>query len=182
MEPAVWQDPCWIESPPPDLPVPESHLGATQWRTIPITLTDNNNGESHEFPILRGTIGPGAADISSLYKETGSSPTTPGSWPPRAATAPSPTSTARRACCSTVATRSSSSRPRQLSGGRLSAGLRRAAERQQLSEFEAIITTTRCSTRTSRTSSTASITTPTPWPSCAASSGRCPASTTTPWT
>jgi citrate synthase len=34
-----------------------------------ITLT--NNGKSHELPILRGTIGPGAADITSLYKETG---------------------------------------------------------------------------------------------------------------
>jgi len=36
-----------------------------------ITLTDNNNGESHEFPILRGTMGPGAFEVTSLYKETG---------------------------------------------------------------------------------------------------------------
>jgi len=36
-----------------------------------ITLTDNNNGESHELPILRGSMGPGAVEITSLYKETG---------------------------------------------------------------------------------------------------------------
>jgi len=35
-----------------------------------ITLT-NNNGESREFPLLRGTMGPGAVDITSLYKESG---------------------------------------------------------------------------------------------------------------
>ena len=36
-----------------------------------VTLINNNNGESREFPIHRGTIGPGAFDIASLYKETG---------------------------------------------------------------------------------------------------------------
>lgn len=36
-----------------------------------VTLTDNNNGESHELPIIRGSLGPGAFDITSLYKETG---------------------------------------------------------------------------------------------------------------
>lgn len=36
-----------------------------------VTLTDNNSGESREFPIVRGAMGPGAVDISSLYKESG---------------------------------------------------------------------------------------------------------------
>ena len=36
-----------------------------------VTLIDNNNGESHEFPIIRGSMGPGAVDISSLYRESG---------------------------------------------------------------------------------------------------------------
>ena len=36
-----------------------------------ITLTDNSSGERHEIPIVRGTMGPGAADITSLYKKAG---------------------------------------------------------------------------------------------------------------
>ncbi len=36
-----------------------------------VTITNDSTGDSHSFPLLRGTIGPAAADISSLYKESG---------------------------------------------------------------------------------------------------------------
>ncbi len=36
-----------------------------------VTLTDNRNGKTYEFPILDGTIGPSVIDISNLYKTTG---------------------------------------------------------------------------------------------------------------
>jgi citrate synthase len=36
-----------------------------------VTITNDSTGESHAFPLLRGSIGPAAADISSLYKEAG---------------------------------------------------------------------------------------------------------------
>lgn len=36
-----------------------------------VTLTDNRNGKSYEFPILDGTKGPSVIDISSLYAQTG---------------------------------------------------------------------------------------------------------------
>ncbi len=36
-----------------------------------VTLTDNTTGKSVELPIQRGTEGPGAIDISRLYRETG---------------------------------------------------------------------------------------------------------------
>jgi citrate synthase len=36
-----------------------------------ITLTNNNTGQSHEFELKHGTIGPPAFDISTLYRETG---------------------------------------------------------------------------------------------------------------
>ncbi|ASM40411.1 citrate synthase [Campylobacter sp. RM12327] len=36
-----------------------------------VTLTDNRNGKSYEFPILDGTLGPSVIDISSLHKNTG---------------------------------------------------------------------------------------------------------------
>ena len=36
-----------------------------------VTLTDNRNGKSYEFPILDGTMGPSVIDISSLYKQAG---------------------------------------------------------------------------------------------------------------
>lgn len=36
-----------------------------------ITLTNNRNGKSYEFPILDATVGPSVIDISTLYKETG---------------------------------------------------------------------------------------------------------------
>mgnify|MGYP001820518168 CR=1 FL=1 len=36
-----------------------------------VTITNDSTGESHAFPLLTGTIGPAAADISSLYKEAG---------------------------------------------------------------------------------------------------------------
>ena len=36
-----------------------------------MTLTDNRNGKSYEFPILDGSIGPSVVDMSSLYKQTG---------------------------------------------------------------------------------------------------------------
>ena len=36
-----------------------------------VTLTDNRNGKSYEFPILDGTKGPSVIDISTLYKDTG---------------------------------------------------------------------------------------------------------------
>ena len=36
-----------------------------------ITITDNKSGERHELPLLQGTMGPGAVDITSLYKNAG---------------------------------------------------------------------------------------------------------------
>jgi len=36
-----------------------------------ITLTNNNTGESREFELKHGTIGPPAFDISTLYRESG---------------------------------------------------------------------------------------------------------------
>jgi len=36
-----------------------------------VTLIDNRNGKSYEFPILEATVGPSVVDISTLYKETG---------------------------------------------------------------------------------------------------------------
>jgi len=36
-----------------------------------ITLTNNRDGKSYEFPILDATVGPSVIDISTLYKETG---------------------------------------------------------------------------------------------------------------
>lgn len=36
-----------------------------------VTLTDNRNGKSYEFPILDGTLGPSVIDISTLHKYTG---------------------------------------------------------------------------------------------------------------
>jgi citrate synthase len=36
-----------------------------------VTITNDATGEAHEFPLLRGTLGPAAVDISSLYKEAG---------------------------------------------------------------------------------------------------------------
>lgn len=36
-----------------------------------VTLTNNRDGKSYEFPILDGTLGPSVIDISTLYKQTG---------------------------------------------------------------------------------------------------------------
>lgn len=36
-----------------------------------VTLTDNRNGSSYDFPILDGTLGPSVIDISTLYRDTG---------------------------------------------------------------------------------------------------------------
>ncbi|CAG9471093.1 citrate synthase [Campylobacter upsaliensis] len=36
-----------------------------------ITLTDNRNGKSCEFPIYNATLGPSVVDVSSFYKQTG---------------------------------------------------------------------------------------------------------------
>uniref|UniRef100_UPI0030ECCFD3 citrate/2-methylcitrate synthase n=1 Tax=Pelagibius sp. 7325 TaxID=3131994 RepID=UPI0030ECCFD3 len=36
-----------------------------------VTLTDNSTGESLELPILSGSVGPKAIDVSKLYAETG---------------------------------------------------------------------------------------------------------------
>jgi citrate synthase len=36
-----------------------------------VTITDNRTGKSIELPILTGTIGPSAMDISALYRDTG---------------------------------------------------------------------------------------------------------------
>ena len=36
-----------------------------------ITITNNVTGESFDFPLRSGSVGPSAADISSLYKEAG---------------------------------------------------------------------------------------------------------------
>lgn len=36
-----------------------------------VTLTNNRDGKSYEFPILDATVGPSVIDISTLYKETG---------------------------------------------------------------------------------------------------------------
>jgi len=35
-----------------------------------VTLTDNRDGKSYEFPILNATVGPSVIDISTLYKES----------------------------------------------------------------------------------------------------------------
>lgn len=35
-----------------------------------ITLTDNRNGKSYEFPILKSTMGPSVVDVRNFYKET----------------------------------------------------------------------------------------------------------------
>ncbi len=36
-----------------------------------VTLTNNRDGKTYEFPILDATVGPSVVDISTLYKETG---------------------------------------------------------------------------------------------------------------
>ncbi len=36
-----------------------------------VTMTDNRNGQSYEFPILDGTEGPSLIDISKMYSKTG---------------------------------------------------------------------------------------------------------------
>ena len=36
-----------------------------------VTLTDNRNGKSYEFPILQGTMGPDVIDISTFFSDTG---------------------------------------------------------------------------------------------------------------
>jgi citrate synthase len=36
-----------------------------------VTLTNNRDGKSYEFPILDATVGPSVVDISTMYKETG---------------------------------------------------------------------------------------------------------------
>ena len=36
-----------------------------------VTLTDNRNGKSYDFPILHGTMGPDVIDISTLFSDTG---------------------------------------------------------------------------------------------------------------
>lgn len=36
-----------------------------------VTLTDNRNGKSYEFPILDGTLGPSVIDICDFYSKTG---------------------------------------------------------------------------------------------------------------
>ena len=36
-----------------------------------VTLTDNRNGKSYDFPILHGTIGPDVIDISTFFSDTG---------------------------------------------------------------------------------------------------------------
>jgi len=36
-----------------------------------VTLTNNETGESYEFPILKPTIGPDVIDVRTLFKETG---------------------------------------------------------------------------------------------------------------
>ncbi|MBQ2430904.1 MAG: citrate (Si)-synthase, partial [Campylobacter sp.] len=36
-----------------------------------VTLTDNRNGKSYNFPILDGNLGPSVVDISTFYKDTG---------------------------------------------------------------------------------------------------------------
>ena len=39
--------------------------------TDSVTITNNTSGESFELPLKNGTIGPSAADISSLYRDAG---------------------------------------------------------------------------------------------------------------
>ena len=34
-----------------------------------LTITNDATGEIHQYPLLRGTLGPAAVDISSLYRE-----------------------------------------------------------------------------------------------------------------
>ena len=36
-----------------------------------VTITDNRNGKSYEFPIYDGATGPSVVDMSSFYKQTG---------------------------------------------------------------------------------------------------------------
>lgn len=36
-----------------------------------VTITDNRNGKSYEFDILKASVGPDVVDISSFYKQTG---------------------------------------------------------------------------------------------------------------
>jgi citrate synthase len=36
-----------------------------------VTITSNVDGTSHEYPLLEGTLGPPAVDISSLYRDAG---------------------------------------------------------------------------------------------------------------
>src|SRR3546814_18315632 len=36
-----------------------------------VTLTDNSTGKSLELPVLSGSVGPRAIDVSRLYAETG---------------------------------------------------------------------------------------------------------------
>ncbi len=36
-----------------------------------VTLTDNRTGQTYEFPILDGTVGPSVIDVRSLYAKTG---------------------------------------------------------------------------------------------------------------
>ncbi|MBK1702759.1 citrate synthase [Thiococcus pfennigii] len=35
-----------------------------------VTITNNDNGKTADFPLRRGTLGPAAVDISTLYRET----------------------------------------------------------------------------------------------------------------
>jgi citrate synthase len=36
-----------------------------------ITITNNSNGKSHDYPLKQGTLGPDAVDISALYRDAG---------------------------------------------------------------------------------------------------------------
>src|SRR5579862_1395480 len=36
-----------------------------------MTLTDNSNGKTYEFPVLQGSVGPKVIDVRSLYAKTG---------------------------------------------------------------------------------------------------------------
>ncbi len=36
-----------------------------------VTVTNNRDGKSYEFPIIDATVGPSVVDISTFYKNTG---------------------------------------------------------------------------------------------------------------
>jgi citrate synthase len=64
-----------------------------------VQVSDNTTNKSATLPVLSGTLGPPTIDIGKLHKETGLFTYDPGFMsPPRAAAAPSPTSTAMPAC------------------------------------------------------------------------------------